>query len=135
MKTIVFSNDPKIIKQYGNEVIVAKDPIKTLRAMKKLGSKEEYKVVGETKFVEYAVKLGFNKPEPKTEPSVQTIGKLAALYEQQLKDKEDEFKNKANEYDKKIVELKNEQDKKINELEKEKGLIKKTIKHILNETN
>ena len=141
MKVILFSTDEKLIEEYQKqgEVIIAKDPIKTLKAMKTLGSKEEYKVVGDDKYVKVAKDLGYNKEKKeKKDNTIQAVSKLTSFYEQQLKEQEEDFNNK-------ILKLKEETDKlkmvheekikelelKKNEIEDEKSKIKGVIKRII----
>jgi hypothetical protein len=137
MKTILFSTDEKLIEEYQKQgdVIIAKDPIKTLRAMKDLGGKEEYKVVGDDKYVKVAKDLGYNKPK---ETPIQTVGKLTSFYEQQLKDQEEDFNNKILKLKEETENLKkihqekiNELELKKNEIEDEKSKIKGVIKRII----
>lgn len=150
LKTILFSTDPKVIEDYQKQgdVIIAKDPIKTLKAMKKLGNKEEYQVVGDDKYVEFSKRIGYNKPEKKIPPL--TVSKLMSFYEDQLKEQEQQLKEQERDfadriqklktetdglrisYDKKVKELGQEFEQKKAELESEKTEIKDTIKNIIN---
>lgn len=144
MKTIVFSTDSNLIENYQKqgEVIIAKDPIKTLKAMKQIASKEEYRVVGDMPYTEVAQKLGYSlleepaKEEPKTaeepkEPSIQVISKLTESFEQQLKEQEKEYEAKLlkvrGDYEEKIREYED----KLGKAEKEKNQIKKVVKKIV----
>lgn len=145
MKTIIFSTDEKLIEEYRQqgEIVVAKDPIKTLKAMKVLGGKDEYKVVGEDKYVEVAQKMGYNKKEKASdEELIRLVGKLATEHEKQLKEKEvnytgeiaklrDNYEQKIKDLEQESAKLKNEFDEKINKLEQEKIEIKNTIKRIV----
>lgn len=150
MKTIIFSTDKSVIEQYQKqgEVIIAKDPIKTLKAMKKLGNKDEYRVIGEDKYIEVAQKLGYNRVKTEVVP-VQTVGKLTSFYEEQLKRQEKDFNDKLEKlknetdglkemYGEKLGELeqkKIELEQKKTELEQERVKIKKAIKNAINESD
>ena len=141
MKTIIFSTDEKLIEEYRQqgEIVVAKNPVKTLQAMKKLGARDDYKVVGDDKYVEVAKKLGYNKIEVPKETPIQTVGKLTSYYDQQLKDQEQDFNNKiaklqgeTNEFKKLYNEKIKELEQKKTELEVERTKIKKAIKNAIN---
>ena len=155
MKTIIFSTDEKLIEdcRKQGEIIVAKDPVKTLQAMKKLGTRDDYKVVGDDKYVEVAKKLGYNKDgievkekEITDEDLVKLVGELTTKHEIQLKKKAINYSNELtklkSEYEQKIKELEQEKitakkefDEKVSRLEKEKNEIKDTIKKIVYEAD
>ena len=147
MKTILFTDNQTLIQKLENEgrqFILAKDPIKTLKAMKKIQKRGEYTILGDdtnSKYVEFAKKMGYREFE---EPSkdkffVETLTMLGEGYnkrlEGDLKRVEDDYKTKFELLQKeqeerlKMTEAQRkttdeEYQKKITELDKEKDSIK-----------
>ncbi|MEK6883064.1 MAG: hypothetical protein AABY22_25795 [Nanoarchaeota archaeon] len=99
-KTILFCqpNSPLIqqLQQEGREFILAQDPIKTLRAMKKV-KPDEYEVLGDEqsgKYVEFAKKLGYKEP----------IREDRNKLEEKIKELDEIYQTKVSEFQGKIGE-------------------------------
>ena len=160
-KTILFAqpNSPLIqqLQNEGRAFILAQDPIKTLKAMKKIQKRGEYSILADensSKYLEVAQKMGYNihKSSPLTEEKQKSLlentlvtlkevyetkfkqesQKLEKEYETKLKTLQYESKNLEEEYEKKFKTIQEEQEKKFKELEVEKNKFKK-IKQAIKE--
>lgn len=157
MKTILFAqpNSPLIqqLQKEGREFILAKDPIKTLKAMKKVQGRSNYTVLGDEESVKYldlAKKMGYRDfQDSKKDFLIDTIAFLGEAYSKKMetellraeKDYNNKFellRNEAEQQVKMSAEEKNKNDKeyqkKVAELENQKEsirLIKQKIKQTL----
>ena len=152
MKTILFAqpNSPLIqqLQNEGKEFILAKDPIKTLKAMKKLQKRGEYEILGDSQarqYTELAKKMGYQeckKPTKEDETNnlilAKTITILNEGYNKKLEEErlklENDKKLLSEDYDKRVEALKKKHDidykEKSSDLEKEKIKLKKIKQEI-----
>ena len=143
-KTILFAqpNSPLIqqLQQEGRKFILAEDPIKTLKAMKKLQKRGEYVIVGDeqsTKYLEFAKKMGYQeyqKPKlepPKSDGSVirleETILSLNEGYKEKIKVEKERIEK---EYKDRLEIMKLELEEKSKKLEEETRSIQNIKKKI-----
>lgn len=107
MKTILFTQPNSSLVQKleneGRQYILAKDPIKTLKAMKKLQRRADYTILGDeesSKYLDLAKKMGYQefKEENKDRFFVETLTMLGEGYnkrvEAELKRVEEDYKIK-----------------------------------------
>src|SRR3990167_6901451 len=132
MKTILFTqpNSPLIqqLQQEGKEFILAEDPIKTLKAMKKI-KPDGYTVLADenfTRHLEVAKKFGYQ--EYKKERKVKDIEILETIFESVKKDYSEKQAKLEQDFKNKEIELKNrfetEHREKLEQLEQEKQSVK-----------
>ena len=104
MKTILFTqpNSPLVqrLENEGKSYILAKDPIKTLRAMKKVQRRGDYTVLGDeesAKYLDLAKKMGYQEYQKK-DFLADTITLMGEAYSKkmdtELKRVEDDYKTK-----------------------------------------
>ena len=134
MKTIVFAQpDSTLIQRLrreGRDFILAKDPVKTLKAMKKLNP-DKYTVLAEESFNRHLVlakQFGY-KEEKLEQLKSKEVDILEAIIEGVKRDYgdkherlEQEYRNKENEL---VSRLTREHEEEMQKLEKEKQSVKK----------
>lgn len=148
MKTILFVQpDSPLVQKLENEgrqYILAKDPLKTLQAMKKVQRRGDYTVLADeesTKYLDLAKKMGYQefKEESKDRFFVETLTMLGEGYnkrmESELKRIEEDYKTKFELLNKETIERTKmsleekerhdaEYQRKLTELENQKESIK-----------